>query len=199
MTTHTLAPVSTNTTASTTAADNACLHVSTLRMCTHPVNRAIVDFLRQHGTATKDQLACHLWAQGLPLMGSARLSSLAGRGVLVNKTVGGRGMFARYTLGPRASLFDVPPHLLHTASQPTPGLRLPEATRYHIDSDSDSECKGTGDSTSTTPAHTPWANPITPPPQYDVMRAPVYAPAPMGSDRPGANDHRACPSRGHLC
>ena len=35
----------------TTAADNACLHVSTLRMCTHPVNRAIVDFLRQHGTA----------------------------------------------------------------------------------------------------------------------------------------------------
>lgn len=37
------------------------------------------------------------------------------------------------------------------------------------------------------------------PPQYDVMRAPVYVPPPMASMRPGADSHLKFKSAGHLC
>lgn len=37
------------------------------------------------------------------------------------------------------------------------------------------------------------------PPQYDVMRAPVYVPPPMTSVRPGADAHLKFKSAGHLC
>lgn len=37
------------------------------------------------------------------------------------------------------------------------------------------------------------------PPQYDVMRAPVYVPPPITSVRPGADAHLKFKSAGHLC
>ena len=41
--------------------------------------------------------------------------------------------------------------------------------------------------------------PIVPPRQYDLMRAAVWAPAPMPATRPGADDHKRYASRGHGC
>ncbi len=35
--------------------------------------------------------------------------------------------------------------------------------------------------------------------QYDLMRAAVWAPAPMPATRPGADDHKRYASRGHGC
>lgn len=44
-----------------------------------------------------------------------------------------------------------------------------------------------------------WVGKKVPPNQYDVMRAPVYAPPPMASVRPGADDHLRLKSLGHFC
>lgn len=149
-------------------------HPRIVAMLANPVNRAIVACVRQRGAASKDDIASHLQASGIDTMSSSRLSQLAGRGVLVNTTP--RGSYARYVLGNRAELFDAPvPTQVQPKPEPAPELETEEDP---------------------VPA---WVGQKAPPNTYDVMRAPVYVPPHMGSSRPGADDFRACQSRGHRC
>lgn len=150
-------------------------HPRIVAMLANPVNRAIVAYVRKRGAASKDEIASHLQASGIDAMSGSRLSQLAGKGVLVNTTP--RGGYARYVLGNRAELFDapVPPHA--HSPKPRPALEL--------ETDEDPS-----------PA---WVGQKAPPPAYDVMRAPPYQPPSFASARPGADDFRDCPSRGHRC
>lgn len=81
-------------------------HPSTQRMCLHPTNRAIVDYLKVRVAASRDEIQSHLMALDESLFDPARFAKLVGRGVLVNTTP--RGQYARYVLGSRAALFDQP-------------------------------------------------------------------------------------------
>lgn len=149
-------------------------HNGTQRMCAHPTNRAIVDFLKERGAASRDEIQRHLMGLDESLLDPSRFAKLVGRGVLVNTTPGGQ--YARYVLGARAELFDQPlPSRTKPAPESTPEL---EPDDEHV------------------PA---WLGQKAPPPAYDVMRAPVYVPPLMASARPGADDFRACQSRGHRC
>lgn len=150
-------------------------HNGTQRMCAHPTNRAIVTFLKECGAASRDEIQRHLKSLDESLLDPSRFAKLVGRGVLVNTTP--RGQYARYVLGARAALFDMP-------AQPAPVLVKPEPAP-EVETDEDPS-----------PA---WVGQKAPPPAYDVMRAPVYVPPHMGSSRPGADDFRACQSRGHRC
>lgn len=152
------------------------LNPSTRRMCAHSANRAIVSFLKVRGAASRDEILRHLAALDKSLADQNRFSKLVGRGVLVNTTPGGQ--YARYVLGNRASLFDLP---LATTAQPAPE-QAPEA---------DPE-----------PEEDPvprWVGQKVPPNTYEVMSAPVYVPPVMGSYRLGADDFRNCQSLGHRC
>lgn len=154
------------------------LNPSTRRMCAHPANRAIVSFLKVRGAASRDEILRHLTALDESLADQHRFAKLVGRGVLVNTTPGGQ--YARYVLGNRAALFDLP--------LPTPGQPEPDPVPVPVP---DLE---PGDEP--VPA---WVGQKTPPRAYDVMRAPVYVPPLMGSYRPGADDFRNCQSLGHRC
>lgn len=162
------------------------LRHNTIAMLANPVNRAIVAFVRQRGAASTCDIATHLQASGIPNPLGSRVNNLMGSGVLVNTTP--RGAHARYVLGTRAAWFLLTPEQLQTGGQAS----LPEAGNTPAD---DTQADNT------LPADDPPARVGTQalPAQYDVMRAPVWVPPPMGSTRPGADDHRACPSRGHGC
>lgn len=149
---------------------------STQRMCAHPTNRAIVAFLKERGAASRDEIQRHLMALDESLVDPARFAKLVGRGILVNTTPGGQ--YARYVLGARAALFDLP---LPTQAQPTPEP-APEPELEPVEDPLPS-----------------WVGQKVPPNTYDVMNAPVYIPQPMASGRPGADDFRNCQSRGHRC
>lgn len=149
-------------------------HPSTQRMCLHPTNRAIVAFLKERGAASRDEILRHITALDESLPNPARFAKLVGRGILVNTTPGGQ--YARYVLGARAALFDLP---LPTKVQPKP-KPAPE-----LDPDED-------------PLPS-WVGQKVPPNTYDVMNAPVYIPQPFVTGRPGADDFRNCQSRGHRC
>jgi hypothetical protein len=150
---------------------------STQRMCTHPTNRAIVAFLKERGAASRDEIQRHLTALDESLVAPSRFAKLLGRGVLVNTTPG-RGQCARYVLGARAALFDLPlPIKVQPAPEPAPEPEL-EPVEDPMPS---------------------WVGQKVSPNTYDVMNAPVYVPPHMASGRPGADDFRNCPSRGHRC
>lgn len=147
-------------------------HPSTQRMCLHPTNRAIVDYLKVRVAASRDEIQSHLMALDESLFDPARFAKLVGRGVLVNTTP--RGQYARYVLGARAALFDQPWPQSQPKPEPAPEL----------------------DPEDSVPA---WVGQKAPPNTYDVMNAPVYVPPPSAYVRPGADDFKACQSRGHRC
>lgn len=155
-------------------------HPRIVFMIANPVNRAIVDYVGKRGAASKDDIASHLQAIGIETMSSSRLSQLAAKGVLVNTTP--RGSFARYVLGNRAELFDAP---VPTQVQPNPKPTPTPTPTPELEAEEGS-----------VPG---WVGQKALPQTYDVMNAPVYVPTPMAYARPGADDFRACQSRGHRC
>jgi hypothetical protein len=150
---------------------------STQRMCTHPTNRAIVAFLKERGAASRDEIQRHLTALDESLVAPSRFAKLLGRGVPGQHHTG-PGSVCTLCAWARAALFDLPlPIKVQPAPEPAPEPEL-EPVEDPMPS---------------------WVGQKVSPNTYDVMNAPVYVPPHMASGRPGADDFRNCPSRGHRC